>query len=61
MPSVLRLFVANNGARAMRAAFADSERFACEAKVDGVRGLLVFDGEIVHATGWRGAGQESDG
>jgi len=26
----------------MRAAIADLERFACEPKVDGVRGLLIF-------------------
>jgi ATP-dependent DNA ligase len=39
------MLVANDGARALRAAIADPERFACEPKVDGVRGLLVFDGD----------------
>src|SRR3954451_12213850 len=31
----------------MRAAIADPDRFACEPKVDGVRGLLAFDGEAL--------------
>src|SRR4051812_11831304 len=44
-PAVLPQLVANDGPRALRAAIADPERFACEPKVDGVRGLLVFDGD----------------
>jgi ATP-dependent DNA ligase len=40
--------VANTGLRCLRAAIADPERFACEPKVDGVRGLVVYrpDGAI---------------
>lgn len=34
--------VANNGLRALHAAIAEPERFACEPKVDGVRGLVVY-------------------
>src|SRR5688572_26980886 len=34
--------VANDGARALRQAIDDPERFACEPKVDGVRGLVVY-------------------
>ena len=46
-PAVLPQHVANDGIRAMHAAIADPERFACEPKVDGVRGLLVFDGDTI--------------
>jgi ATP-dependent DNA ligase len=38
-PAVIPQLVANDGTRAMRAAIADPERFSCEPKVDGVRGL----------------------
>jgi ATP-dependent DNA ligase len=39
--------VANDGARALRQAIADPDRFACEPKVDGVRGLVVYEPERV--------------
>ena len=42
-PAVLPILLANSGAHALRAAVADPDRFACEPKVDGVRGLIVFD------------------
>src|SRR5215212_8572307 len=36
------MLVANNGVAALRAAIADPDRYACEPKVDGVRGLVVY-------------------
>jgi bifunctional non-homologous end joining protein LigD len=36
------MLVANNGVAALRAAIADPGRYACEPKVDGVRGLVVY-------------------
>jgi len=35
------MLVAGNGVSALRAAIADPLRYACEPKVDGVRGLIV--------------------
>jgi len=48
LPSVTPQLVGNNGLRALRAAISEPERFACEPKVDGVRGLVVYqpDGSI---------------
>jgi ATP-dependent DNA ligase len=48
VPAVTPQLVANNGLRALRLAISDPERFACEPKVDGVRGLVVYqpDGSI---------------
>jgi ATP-dependent DNA ligase len=34
--------VGNTGLRALRAAIVEPERYACEPKVDGVRGLVVY-------------------
>lgn len=45
IPVVLPQLLANDAARAMRAAIADPDRYACEPKVDGVRGLPMLDGE----------------
>jgi ATP-dependent DNA ligase len=45
VPSVTPQLVANNGLRALRLAITDPERFACEPKVDGVRGLVVYQPE----------------
>ena len=42
IPPVTPQLVANNGTAALRAAIADPERYACEPKVDGVRGLVVY-------------------
>jgi ATP-dependent DNA ligase len=42
LPSVIPQLVANDGTRALRQAIADPDRFACEPKVDGVRGLVVY-------------------
>ena len=39
--------VANDGPRALRQAIADPDRFACEPKVDGVRGLVVYQPEHI--------------
>jgi len=53
-PAVLPQLVANDGTRAMRAAIPDPERHACEPKVDGVRGLLVIDGDTMAMHNGRG-------
>lgn len=45
VPAVLPQLVANDGPRAIRQATADPERFACEPKVNGVRGLVVYGPE----------------
>jgi ATP-dependent DNA ligase len=45
VPAVVPQLVANDGARALRQAIADPDRFACEPKVDGVRGLVVYGPE----------------
>jgi ATP-dependent DNA ligase len=42
LPAVVPQLVANDSARALRLAIADPDRFACEPKVDGVRGLVVY-------------------
>jgi ATP-dependent DNA ligase len=42
VPSVTPQLVANSGVAALRLAISDPERFACEPKVDGVRGLVVY-------------------
>jgi bifunctional non-homologous end joining protein LigD len=47
VPAVVPQLVANDGDRALRQAIADPERFACEPKVDGVRGLVVYQPERV--------------
>jgi hypothetical protein len=45
IPDLLPQLVANDGMLALEAAIADPERFAVEPKVDGVRGLVVFDSD----------------
>jgi len=47
VPSVTPHLVGNTGLRALQAAIADPDRFACEPKVDGVRGLVVYRPERV--------------
>jgi hypothetical protein len=42
VPSATPQLVANNGLRALRLAISELERFAYEPKVDGVRGLVVY-------------------
>jgi ATP-dependent DNA ligase len=42
VPAVTPQLVANNGLRALRLAISDPERYACEPKIDGVRGLVVY-------------------
>lgn len=49
-PAVLPQLVANDGVRALRAAIADPDRYACEPKVDGVRGLVVYQPEGILET-----------
>ena len=39
--------VGNNGLEALRAAIAAPERYAIEPKVDGVRGMLAFEGDNI--------------
>ena len=53
-PAVVPQLVANDASRALRAAIADPDRFACEPKVDGVRGLVVFDQGRVETRNRRG-------
>jgi ATP-dependent DNA ligase len=45
LPAVVPHLVANDGTRALRQAIAEPDRFACEPKVDGVRGLVVYGPE----------------
>jgi bifunctional non-homologous end joining protein LigD len=45
LPTVTPQLVSNDGPRALRLAMSDPNRFACEPKVDGVRGLVVYQGE----------------
>jgi ATP-dependent DNA ligase len=47
IPAVVPHLVAGDGARALRRAIADPDRFACEPKVDGARGLVVYQPERV--------------
>ena len=47
LPAVVPQLVANDGAKALRQAIADPDRFACEPKVDGVRGLVIYQPEHV--------------
>lgn len=48
IPPILPQLVAGDGLRALRAAIADPDGWAVEPKVDGVRGLVVFqpDGSL---------------
>ena len=45
VPELVPQLVGNDGLRAMRAAAAQPDAWVLEPKVDGVRGLLVFDGD----------------
>jgi ATP-dependent DNA ligase len=54
IPTVLPQLVANNGSSALRAAIADPARYAFEPKVDGVRGLGVFDAGTIETRNRRG-------
>jgi len=55
LPSVVPQLVANDGTRALRQAIADPERFAFEPKVDGVRGLVVYQpGRVLEMRNRRG-------
>lgn len=55
LPAVLPQLVANDGAKALRQAIADPDRFACEPKVDGVRGLVVYQpGRVIEMRNRRG-------
>ncbi|MFL5768548.1 MAG: hypothetical protein ACJ765_00540 [Chloroflexota bacterium] len=42
LPAVIPQLVASDGARALRRAIGDPDRWAIEPKVDGVRGLVAF-------------------
>ena len=48
VPTVTPHLVGNTGLRALHAAIAEPDRFICEPKVDGVRGLISFgpDGQL---------------
>jgi ATP-dependent DNA ligase len=54
VPVVLPQLVASTGLRALRSAIADPDRFACEPKVDGVRGLVSFSHGHLEARNRRG-------
>jgi ATP-dependent DNA ligase len=45
VPTVVPQLVANDGRRTLQQAIADPSRFAMEPKVDGVRGLVVYQPE----------------
>jgi ATP-dependent DNA ligase len=45
LPPILPQLVANDGPRALRQAILDPDRFACEPKVDRVRGLVIYGPE----------------
>jgi hypothetical protein len=53
-PAVIPQLLANDGARALRRAIADPDRYACEPKVDGVRGLVCFDAGVVETRNRQG-------
>jgi bifunctional non-homologous end joining protein LigD len=53
--TVIPQLVANDGKRALRQAIADPDRFVCEPKVDGVRGLVVYEpGRVTEMRNRRG-------
>ena len=55
VPAVVPQLVANDGTRALRQAIADPDRFACEPKVDGVRGLAIYQpGRVLEIRNRRG-------
>jgi bifunctional non-homologous end joining protein LigD len=54
VPTVVPQLLANNGSAVLRRAIADPERYACEPKVDGVRGLVVFHEGRVETRNRRG-------
>ena len=54
VPVVSPQLVGSTGFRALYAAIADPERFACEPKVDGVRGLISFSNGHLEARNRRG-------
>ena len=52
---VIPQLVANDGTRALRQAIANPERFACEPKVDGVRGVVIYQpGRVLEMRNRRG-------
>jgi hypothetical protein len=58
VPAVLPQLVANNGMAALRAAIADPDRYACEPKIDGVRGLVVYSpGGLLETRNRHGTGR----
>src|SRR4029450_12907576 len=59
LPTVVPQLVANDGARALRQAIADPERFACEPKVDGVRVLVIYQpGRLLEMRNRRGENRD---
>jgi hypothetical protein len=59
LPAVVPQLVANDGTRALRHAIADPDRVACEPKVDGVRGLVVYQsGGILEMRNRKGEGRD---
>jgi hypothetical protein len=59
LPEVVPQLVADDGTRALRQAIADPDRFACEPKVDGVRGLVVYQpGGILEIRNRKGEGRD---
>jgi ATP-dependent DNA ligase len=53
-PFVIPQLVGNTGLRALRAAIAEPERFACEPKIEGVRGLVVYGPDGIETRNRRG-------
>jgi bifunctional non-homologous end joining protein LigD len=55
VPTVVPQLVANDGTRALRRAIADPSSYVVEPKVDGVRGLVVYDeGHVLEMRNRRG-------
>jgi ATP-dependent DNA ligase len=54
VPSVIPHLVGNNGTAALDAAIGDPFRYACEPKVDGVRGLVVYSDGVLEMRNRRG-------
>ena len=58
VPELVPQLVANDGIRAMQSAIAEPDAWVLEPKVDGVRGLLVFDGESLELRNRQGVSRD---
>ena len=58
VPTVTPQLLGNVGLRALRNAAAEPQRWAIEPKVDGVRGLVVFDGGRIETRNRQGVARD---